>query len=525
MSSAKARRKTPPASTATSSSTTQSPGATQLDLFADLVVEQPGGVTDAVTTEEAQSAISSTSDSQVRVDANHGPATSDSWVDTLAGADAPVADAPVAAGSASDEFVARLESELDRAENLGQLPEVALESVVANKAAVANGEAIPPLLIRASAGTGKTYQLTGRLLKILLQGAGAESILATTFTRKAAGEIVDRVLQTLAAAADPTDQSALQSLRQQVGIPTLSPAVCEAYLAKLMRSIHRLRICTLDSLFSQLARSFPFELGLPPGWRLTDEIEEVWLREQAINTLVDQLETKELRSLLSMLSKGDVGRSVARDLLGVVNAAYGNARGCAADAWDRLPVPTMPDSADLTKAAGELRMAQPKQKRLREQLDASADALESRDLDELVDSTLLVNIALAMRTGDAVKFGNSKFDEALRPTFQTLYGGVRSVGLARLKQQNLATGQVLSLYSGLIDQLKQNRRLLGFDDICHRLADHFENVDATALASRLDGSIDHVLLDEFQDTAPVQWRVLYPLARHASAGGANEVAV
>ena len=62
-----------------------------------------------------------------------------------------------------------------------------------------------PTLVRASAGTGKTYRLTARLLRILLQGAPPESILATTFTRKAAGEILDRVLLTLARAADESD--------------------------------------------------------------------------------------------------------------------------------------------------------------------------------------------------------------------------------------------------------------------------------------------------------------------------------
>jgi ATP-dependent helicase/nuclease subunit A len=57
-------------------------------------------------------------------------------------------------------------------------------------------------------------------------------------------------------------------------------------LHTVARDIHRLRICTLDSFFSQLARSFPYELGLPPGWRLTDEIEEAWLRERAVDTML-----------------------------------------------------------------------------------------------------------------------------------------------------------------------------------------------------------------------------------------------
>ena len=61
----------------------------------------------------------------------------------------------------------------------------------------AQPQTLAPMLVRASAGTGKTYRLTARLLRILLQGASPETILATTFTRKAAGEILDRVLVTL----------------------------------------------------------------------------------------------------------------------------------------------------------------------------------------------------------------------------------------------------------------------------------------------------------------------------------------
>ena len=72
-----------------------------------------------------------------------------------------------------------------------------------------------PTVVRASAGTGKTYRLTARLMRILLQGAPPESILATTFTRKAAGEILDRVLLTLAQASNESDPKALQELRTQ----------------------------------------------------------------------------------------------------------------------------------------------------------------------------------------------------------------------------------------------------------------------------------------------------------------------
>ena len=71
---------------------------------------------------------------------------------------------------------------------------------------------LPPTLVRASAGTGKTYQLTARLLRLLVQGAAPETILATTFTRKAAGEILHRLLLALAKAADEGDDESLDAL-------------------------------------------------------------------------------------------------------------------------------------------------------------------------------------------------------------------------------------------------------------------------------------------------------------------------
>ena len=66
----------------------------------------------------------------------------------------------------------------------------------------------PHLLIRASAGTGKTFQLSNRYLQLILSGQSVDGILATTFTRKAAGEILNRVMFRLAEAAASEDACA-----------------------------------------------------------------------------------------------------------------------------------------------------------------------------------------------------------------------------------------------------------------------------------------------------------------------------
>ncbi len=375
---------------------------------------------------------------------------------------------------------------------------------------------LPPTLVRASAGTGKTYQLTARLLRLLVQRAAPDTILATTFTRKAAGEILHRVLLTLARAADDDEALFLEKLREQVGIETLPRSLCVQLTETLLSNIHRLRICTLDSLFTQLARSFPFELGLPPAWRLTDEIEEAWLRERAVDSMIAVLDRSEMTSLMSMLGKGETRRSVARELLQVVSDAYSSQRQCGPDVWDKLQAPKLPDDQQLDEAIEAFRSAQPPQKRHQTKLLALATLLENRDFTPLVDDTLVGNIALARRTRSEVKYYRGVFPEGLDEAFQTVYQAAQSTVLSLLRAQNQGTGTVLQSYDHHVTQLKQAARLLSFEDVGVRLASKFRQFDDQDLSNRMDGAIDHVLLDEFQDTSPVQWQVLYPLASRAA---------
>ncbi|MEM8666400.1 MAG: UvrD-helicase domain-containing protein [Planctomycetota bacterium] len=373
-----------------------------------------------------------------------------------------------------------------------------------------------PVLVRASAGTGKTYQLTARLLRILLQGGSPETILATTFTRKAAGEILNRILITLATAADNDHPTALQKLRDQVGLPTLPASICRQLLTSLVSQIHRLRICTLDSLFAQLARSFPFELGLPPAWRQSDEIEELVFRQRAADAVIATLDPTEMTTLLAMLGKGDIKRSISRELLQVVDAAYSASRQCGPDAWEHLSVPTQPTAEALAVAVADLRAAKPKQKRLLTRLEELADQLEQRQFADLAGDTLVANIALARRMGTEVTFYRSVFPDGLSQAFDVLYAAVRSHVLALLRAQNEATATLLTAYHAQITELKQLARSLGFDDIAIRLASQFATIDQRVLDTRMDGAIDHVLLDEFQDTSSIQWQVLRPLATRSA---------
>jgi superfamily I DNA/RNA helicase len=116
------------------------------------------------------------------------------------------------------------------------------------------------LLILASAGTGKTYQLSNRIIGLIASGVEPERIVALTFTRKAAGEFADAVLTKLAAAAsDPAKAARLQA---ELGLQQADfPAALEA----TVRALPRLTLGTMDSFFARVVRGFQYELGLTGG--------------------------------------------------------------------------------------------------------------------------------------------------------------------------------------------------------------------------------------------------------------------
>src|SRR5437764_1700688 len=116
-------------------------------------------------------------------------------------------------------------------------------------------------VIRASAGSGKTHQLTNRFVALLAAGVAPDAILATTFTRKAAGEISDRVLERLARAAG--DAAAARLLAKEIGQITFGPECFAKLLRDLLRCLHRVRIGPLDSFYIALAGSLIHEPVLP----------------------------------------------------------------------------------------------------------------------------------------------------------------------------------------------------------------------------------------------------------------------
>ena len=123
-------------------------------------------------------------------------------------------------------------------------------------------------MILASAGSGKTYALTNRFVRLLAHGAAPERIVALTFTRKAAGEFFDEILKKLASAA--TDAQKAEKLAAEIGAPTLGAADFLRLLRVVVTAMPRLNLGTLDGFFARVVQNFPLELGLDGAFQILE---------------------------------------------------------------------------------------------------------------------------------------------------------------------------------------------------------------------------------------------------------------
>ena len=378
------------------------------------------------------------------------------------------------------------------------------------------------LLVRASAGSGKTHQLSTRLLGSLLGGAPLESILAVTFTRKAAGEIRDRVFVRLAKACLKPDE--LAKLRNDfVGSPLinanklLTPNKMSLRLRELVQNQHRLSISTLDSFFSVLARAFGFELNLPSGWRLCDPYETNLMRYQAIRATIESLTTTQLQSLIYMLSKDELRTNLMQELDRTTKDGYAVFQNSSAEAWDEPHVPSGPHDEAVQAAIQRLEHCDFRTKQAEAKFRELAVMAIQGAWIEMSETTLAGNLY-----SGKLKFGNTILDdEQLNAASNVLISRAKTMLLAQIRSQTQATREILEKYETHLAEIKHQRRLLTFDDLVEGLGKFLAQQQdsagglATRLQGRLDAQIQHILLDEFQDTSPSQWRVIEPFLRTA----------
>ncbi len=373
------------------------------------------------------------------------------------------------------------------------------------------------LAIRASAGTGKTYELAVQFIVRLVAGASPADILATTFTRKAAGEILSRILSRVAGAS--LGGTALENLNtdlrrvwreRRVDYQPLSLEDCRALLGRMCRYLHRFHVSTIDALFVRTLGVFLLEAGTADLPAMTDDAsaEIRRARTRAMETVLARLARDEVLSMLDALVGNKSVRTVARRMDDVVAALHYLFRTAPTDAWDTLVVPGAPPDLD----AALVRMPALANEVEDSSLGQALRVLESRVRERDWSAVLEAQIVKSVLTGDATYYRKpmpSQVVEVLRTIAEASTHHV----LAAVKHKTLGMRQLLEAFSPAYLLSLRDQNLLPFSELPILVGSVLETLDNQDLAYRLDMNPSHLLLDEFQDTNLEQWQVLRRMFR------------
>lgn len=377
--------------------------------------------------------------------------------------------------------------------------------------------------ILASAGSGKTYQLTNRYLQILSRGAFPYSILASTFTRAAAGEIRDRILRTLAEAADDHDKR--DELGARIGRALTRQRVLDL-LASLANNLHRLQIRTLDSFFGTIVRCFSLELGLPTDARIVDEDEAFRLRREAIQLMLEEGDTEAVIELLASLTEGSSERAVTDTIDNTVSSLYDLYREAPdTGAWEAIAPEPVLGEVELDAAIAALRAAVPVGggKRMTDAHDKDCARAElcrtgsSDDWMEFFTSGLAAKVA----DGSCAYYGKP-LDVPTVAAYRRLLTHARAVFRRRVIDQTRATYTLLQQFDRCYRRVKREHKVLTFADLTVALAQADLAGHLDEICFRIDARLRHVLLDEMQDTSIQQWNALRPIIDETISYQADE---
>ena len=403
--------------------------------------------------------------------------------------------------------------------------------------------------IAASAGSGKTFQLAHRYIKLQANGVPPERIIALTFSRKAAGEIFDSIVKYLTEAA--SSAGAARETAGRIGVPGMGMGDFLKLLRGLLSRLNRLNVGTLDSFTVRVVRTFPIELGISTEFRLMDN--DGAAAEDARREVLSRLFNYRLagaaaqRNFVEAFKQATFGQEEKRlqDSFDTFTGRYHDyyrllpARG----AWGLEEViwpdgnPWLERVRDPESVAEELMPLLEGSAFPVKMLESFGKIIEfarGYNARALWDSSLSKNIVFErlLEHGEALKRGACRIkyhkkeytlDRKQCRLLYTLLRHIVGTELRRAMQRTRGIWEILNQYEELYDTMVRRRGRLTFADTQYLLTESNRHSGGILLSRmpdqearlfidyRLDSELDHWLLDEFQDTSDLQWEAIATL--------------
>ena len=394
------------------------------------------------------------------------------------------------------------------------------------------------IAVEACAGAGKTWMLVSRILRALLDGCAPQDILAITFTKKAAGEMRKRLGEELRRWADLSDAELVDVLQQR----GLSAADAQRRVAEA-RSLHArvmalgrpVQVRTFHSWFAALLRGAPLsvlqELQLPVQYELleddTQAVEQVWPRFYGA-LAASEADRQDFVDAVSTHGRFQTQQALRKALQKRVEFALADAAGVVQTSVDAM-AEQFPEFAGFDDPIQWLVDHAP----TRSLLSGAAIALGRASAVTFAAKGVELEKALTGLNGPGVmdalltqKSEPRKFSDKLAGIEQVRAAqeialrvlAARSQHQAWLHHQRMArlTRVLLTSFAAL----KHERGWVDMNDVESAARRLLSDAELSGwLQQRLDARVRHVLIDEFQDTNPLQWQALYGwLSAYAGAG-------
>ncbi len=404
--------------------------------------------------------------------------------------------------------------------------------------------------VGANAGTGKTRVLITRILRLLLSGVPPTKILCLTFTKAAAAEMANRLSVQLGAWAVMEAPKLVRELTSLTGHAPDEEAqrIARQLFAETLDTPGGLKIRTIHSFCESLLGRFPIEAGVAPHFTVIDERTANELRLEARDYLMRRASTgnNDIQKAFDFIA-GLVDEEGFEGLMQAIDSnrhhlqhmlsLHGGAEGLALAVRQRLGVAPDDNQASLiTERTGRNDAA----------LLRAADALDqgsARDQEKagVIRSWLAVDqeaevLALypAYKSIFVTKTGTPAAESRLttkavrevdpgvvdillieQARIIDLENRLKGLRIAEATQALIRVGETLI---GAYGDMKAYRALLDYDDLILKARDLLGDGRVSWVHYKLDGGIDHILVDEAQDTSPEQWEVIAALASEFFSG-------
>lgn len=391
--------------------------------------------------------------------------------------------------------------------------------------------------VQANAGTGKTSVLVQRLLRILFRGgdAGNTGILCLTYTNAGAGEMRNRILSALRGWAMSSDDELIELLENvAINKPATASDIAHAreIFFRYIDNPDMMKIKTIHGFCEEILRRFPLEAGISPAWNLVSDASQRVLLNDAFEKMINSSDDMRVATAFAHIV-GRISETYMSDLLGILSGQYkhffeieniDNYREYFIDTTEKYL--NLDSSKKLDVDTEKLKIII---NTAREMQNASKKPVKYLDdiiniTQQYIDNTIdFEEYKKIYIKADGGKIQNISKRDFLIDEQDRVYELNQRNANQLLFADTIALFDLSAAFTTTYRELKRARNLLDFEDLILYTRRLFSSPATMGwVLSQLDLSLSHILVDEAQDTSPMQWDILRMLSGDFFADGDTE---